>query len=146
MNRWNGHLEITCHPVVIENSRQYLLPRTNILRKTVVGCPWCLVKLYFETFAWLQSTEERNANWCGFDWKTIYVIIQDHFIHNAMKAWGKIGSSEKLEQQLYVFLEKVTFFSKLLSFTVVTSLVTNGFRPRYYKGDREGIPHIHPIP
>ena len=52
----------------------------------------------------------------------------DHFIHNGMKAWGKIGSSEKLGQQLYVCLEKVTFFSKLLSFTVITSLVTNGFR------------------
>ena len=91
--------------------------------KKCVNNPPCLNKLCFETFAWLQSTVERNANWCGLFW--LKDDLCDHFIHNAMKAWGKIDSSENLEQQLYAFLEKVTF-SKLLSFTVVTSLVTNG--------------------
>ena len=27
-------------PQVIENSRQYLLLRTDILQKSVLGCPW----------------------------------------------------------------------------------------------------------
>ena len=34
---WNGHLEIFCQ--VKETSRQNLLLRTDILQKTVVGCP-----------------------------------------------------------------------------------------------------------
>ena len=36
---WNGHLEIFSRPQVIENPRQYLLRRTDILQKTVVRCP-----------------------------------------------------------------------------------------------------------
>ena len=39
VHEWNGHLEILSRPQVIENSGQYLLPRTDILQKTVVGCP-----------------------------------------------------------------------------------------------------------
>ena len=51
----------------------------------------------------------------------------DHFKHDMMTTWGRIDSSEKPKQQyIYVFLEKVTFFSKLLSFTVAKSLETNG--------------------
>ena len=42
VHEWNGHLEIFSRPQVIENSRQYLLLRTDILQKTVVGCPWLL--------------------------------------------------------------------------------------------------------
>ena len=42
---WNGNLEILSRPHVIENSRQYLLLRTDILQRPVVGCPW-IVKLY----------------------------------------------------------------------------------------------------
>ena len=38
--RWKGHREIFSPPQVIENSTQYLLLRTDILQKTVVGCPW----------------------------------------------------------------------------------------------------------
>ena len=40
VHEWNGHLEIFICPQVIVNSRQYLLVRTGILQKTVVGCPW----------------------------------------------------------------------------------------------------------
>ena len=36
---WNAHLEIFCRIQAIENSRQYLFLRTDILQKTVVGCP-----------------------------------------------------------------------------------------------------------
>ena len=41
----NGHLEIFSRPQVMENSRQYLLLRTDILQKTVVGCPCSLARL-----------------------------------------------------------------------------------------------------
>ena len=37
---WNGHLEMFNRPQAKENSRQSLLLRTDILQKTVVGCPW----------------------------------------------------------------------------------------------------------
>ena len=40
VHEWNGYLEILSRPQVIENPRQYLLLRTDILQKTVVGCPW----------------------------------------------------------------------------------------------------------
>ena len=40
VQEWNGHLEIFSLPQAIENSRQYLLLRTDILQKTVVGCRW----------------------------------------------------------------------------------------------------------
>ena len=36
----NGHLEIFDRPQVIENSKQYLLLRTDILQRKVVRCPW----------------------------------------------------------------------------------------------------------
>ena len=36
---WHIHPEIFSRPQVIENSRQYLLLRKDILQKTVVGCP-----------------------------------------------------------------------------------------------------------
>ena len=39
MHEWNGHLEILSFPQGIENCRQFVLLRTYILQKTVVGCP-----------------------------------------------------------------------------------------------------------
>ena len=46
----NGHLEIFSRPQVIENSRQYLLLRTDILQKTILGYPvsWKVI-LTFES-------------------------------------------------------------------------------------------------
>ena len=38
-DEWDGHLEIFRLPQGIENSRQFLPLRTDILQKTVVGCP-----------------------------------------------------------------------------------------------------------
>ena len=38
VREWKGHLEIFSLLQVIENSRQYLLLRADILQKTVVGC------------------------------------------------------------------------------------------------------------
>ena len=37
MHEWKGHLEILSRPQDTENSRQYMLPPTDILQKTVVG-------------------------------------------------------------------------------------------------------------
>ena len=42
LHKWNGHLEILSLPQGIENSRQFLLLRTDISRKKVFGCP-CMV-------------------------------------------------------------------------------------------------------
>ena len=39
LDEWYGHIEIFSRPQIIENSRQYLLLRTDILQKIVVGCP-----------------------------------------------------------------------------------------------------------
>ena len=82
-----------------------------------IPCVWS--NSSFKTFAWLLSKEESFV-WLKDD-------LCDHFKHDMMTTWGRIDSNEKPKQQyIYVFLEKVTFFSKLLSFTVVKSLVTNG--------------------
>ena len=39
MHEWYGHLEISSRPQVREISRQYMLLRTYISQKTVVGLP-----------------------------------------------------------------------------------------------------------
>ena len=41
----NGHPEIFSLPQITENSRQYLLLRTDIFPKTVVGCPLSVLVL-----------------------------------------------------------------------------------------------------
>ena len=40
VHKWNGHLEIFNLPQAIENVRQFVLLRTDILQKTVAGYPW----------------------------------------------------------------------------------------------------------
>ena len=40
VHKWNGHLEIFSRPQVIED----FLLRTDISQKTVVGCPYLLIK------------------------------------------------------------------------------------------------------
>ena len=39
LHEWNGHLEIFSPPQGIKSSKQNLRLRTDILQKTVVGCP-----------------------------------------------------------------------------------------------------------
>ena len=39
VHEWNVNVGIFSYPQAKENSRQYLLLRTDILQKTVVGCP-----------------------------------------------------------------------------------------------------------
>ena len=45
----NGHLELFSRPQITENSRQYLLLRTDILQKTIVGYPCVVEILTFES-------------------------------------------------------------------------------------------------
>ena len=40
VHEWNVHLEIFSRRQAEKNSRQHLILRTDILQKTVVGCPW----------------------------------------------------------------------------------------------------------
>ena len=65
---WNGHLEILSRPQVIENSRQHLLLRTDILHKTVVGCPWEEPELVLEYRQELslpqRSLSQSNWRYC----------------------------------------------------------------------------------
>ena len=44
--KWDGHLEIFSLPQAIENLWQFLLLRTDILQKTVAGCPWQLTDIW----------------------------------------------------------------------------------------------------
>ena len=44
VHEWNVHLEIFSRPQAEENFRQNLLLRTDILQKTVVGCPWTILR------------------------------------------------------------------------------------------------------
>ena len=46
VHEWKSHLEIFSLPQVIENCRLFLFLRTDILQKTVVGCP-CLSSMIF---------------------------------------------------------------------------------------------------
>ena len=39
MHEWNGHLETCSLPQAIENSRKFLLLRTDILQKQSLGVP-----------------------------------------------------------------------------------------------------------
>ena len=51
VREWNVHLEICSRPQVIENSRQCLLLRTDILQKRVAGCPCCFYLGYVHTIS-----------------------------------------------------------------------------------------------
>ena len=39
VHEWNGYRDIFSRPQVIENARQYLLLRTDILQKQSLGAP-----------------------------------------------------------------------------------------------------------
>lgn len=57
-NSLTCRLHIFSRPQVIENSRQYLLLRTDILQKTVVGCPW-----YFKDGSFKKECHALCASW-----------------------------------------------------------------------------------
>ena len=60
VHEWNGHLDVFSRPQVIENSRQYLLLRSDILKKTVVGFP--LFSLFKTNFIFPCKHLVLNAN------------------------------------------------------------------------------------
>ena len=62
----NGHLEICSRPQAIENSRQCLLLRTDILQKTVVGYLWKHTKNFQQPSKYLLNYFIRYFSWgCG---------------------------------------------------------------------------------
>ena len=107
------------------------LPKKTLIwrRHCSIGQSFCSMtsKRFLESSSCMNEdvTDERNANWCGLF--RLKGNLCDHFKHNAMTTLGKINCSEKPKQQLYIFPEKVTFFSKMLCFRVVKGLVMNGF-------------------
>ena len=81
--------------------------------------------LCFETFPWLLSKDELNANWCGLFW--LKDDLCDHFKHTAMK----IDSSKKPKQGLYILFREGHILIKIARFystTVARSLLMNGSR------------------
>ena len=64
-------------------------------------------------------------NMCFETFADVFFLLKDdlwdHFKHNAMKTRGKIDSNEKSKQQLYVFLEKITFFRKVMFYSSLKS-------------------------
>ena len=96
--------------------------------KKCVNNPPCLVKLVLWNICLIIKHGRTQRELCDvvcFDWKTIYVII------SCIMGWRHeeiLIAAKNSNNNFVFFLEKVTFFSKLLSFTAVTSLVTNGFR------------------
>ena len=59
-NSLTCHLHIFSRPQVIENCRQYLLLRTDVLQKTVVGCPW-----HFKDGSFKNEYHSLYASWEG---------------------------------------------------------------------------------
>ena len=59
-NLLDSHLEIFSLPQGIENSRQFLLLRTDSLQKTVVGCPCCDCRFLEEHARPLSISTEEN--------------------------------------------------------------------------------------
>ena len=59
-NLLDSHLEIFSLPQGIENSRQFLLLRTDSLQKTVVGCPCCDCRFLEEHALPLAISTEEN--------------------------------------------------------------------------------------
>ena len=59
-NLLDSHREIFSLPQGIENSRQFLLLRTDSLQKTVVGCPCCNCRFLEEHVLPLSISTEEN--------------------------------------------------------------------------------------
>ena len=57
VHEWHGHLEFFSRPLVIVNPRQYLLLRTAILQKAVVGCPLHSYRLYLSQKELAQTNQ-----------------------------------------------------------------------------------------
>ena len=62
IRQWKVHLEIFIRPQAKENYTQYFLLRTNILRKTVVGCPWQIEVRLRNNYIYCSQKQERKVS------------------------------------------------------------------------------------
>ena len=94
--------------------------------KECVTNPQCLVLCALKHLPGYKAGKNATrTDVVCFDWKTIYVII------SCIMGWRheeRLIAAKKSNNNFTFSWRRSHFFSKLLSFTVVTSLVTNGFR------------------
>ena len=74
---WNGHLEMFSRPQVIEKSRQYLPLRTDILQKSIVGCPCCIGWTCSFSISWGHTslTLVSINEYISWSWICEFVLI-----------------------------------------------------------------------
>ena len=61
VHEWSGRLETFGRPQVIENSRQYLFLRTDILQKTVAG--FFIGLFFFPLVGLFAAAHDMNIEW-----------------------------------------------------------------------------------
>ena len=107
VHEWNGHLENFSQ--VKENSRQNLLLRTDILQKTVIGCPW--PELWKTTIGLIAA---------HFFVHFLAADLHDYNVKRPETSWF----SRFIEETWYMFLftfstADVFFFSSAIKFVSV---------------------------
>ena len=100
VHEWNGHLEIFSQ--VKEISRQNLLLQTDILQKTVVGCPW--LELWETTISLIAA---------HFFVHFLAVDLYDYNVKRIETSW--FSRFQYVEEMWYMFL--FTFPLPLFSFS-----------------------------
>ena len=131
----NGHLEIFSFPQAIENSRQFLLLRTDISQKTVVGCPWlnlstewynCRIRIPSDriiTFNILASCEHRLLPFSLF---TKYLVY--FFCWSYRPKWNYVFIGSFIRQNKSVDKagwRNSAFLSRALSIVLICSYFKN---------------------
>ena len=101
IHEWNGYREIFSRRQVIENSRQYLVLRTDILQKTVVGCPWFglwirhwLIEIYNRTSIKINILYKANKNEIFY-----YICPLNLQINEKSKIWQNLTSWNQTKQK-----------------------------------------------
>ena len=95
MREWNGYLEIFSRPQVIENSREYFLLRTDILHKTVVGCPYSVP----------HKRRDMDHSYILSDFRSHQIKLDSEFL------WA-----ENLFWAFFFFMPKTCFFETFCAF------------------------------
>ena len=72
----NGQIEIFSRPQVMENSRQYLPLRIDILQKTVVGCPRYSKIIHLAQFVKCSKCRRRTYFFC----RTVSIVSDSNLI------------------------------------------------------------------
>ena len=77
---WNGHLEISSRPQAKENSRQYLLLRTDNSQKKVDGRLWNLFIAHHEKI-WLEQYEgSKKHPYRKIRWQYFFVYLTKNWV------------------------------------------------------------------